>query len=142
MPSSVAHVPETYIEPMLLVACVLAGLAALVHVYIFVLESLRWTDPATRRVFGTTEETAAITRPLAYNQGFYNLFLAIGTAVGIALVPGDKPGCLALILFGTGSMLAAALVLVTSDRTKARAAAVQGLLPALALLALLAHALR
>jgi len=130
----------TYPEPMLLVACVLAGLAALVHVYIFVLESLRWTDPATRRVFGTTEETAAITAPLAYNQGFYNLFLAIGTAVGIALVPSDRPGCTALIVFGTGSMLAAALVLVTSDRRKARAAVIQGLLPLLALLALLIHA--
>jgi putative membrane protein len=141
MSSSVAHLPETYIGVMLLVACVLAGLAALVHVYIFVLESVRWTDPATRRVFGTTEETAAITAPLAYNQGFYNLFLAIGTAVGIALVPSDKPGCLALIAFGTGSMLAAALVLVTSDRSKIRAAVVQGLLPLLALLALLVHAL-
>ena len=141
MASSVAQDPETYIGRMLLVACVLAGLAALVHVYIFVLESLRWTEPATRRVFGTTEETAAITAPLAYNQGFYNLFLALGTAAGIALVPGDRPGCLALIVFGTGSMLAAALVLVTSDRSKARAAAVQGLLPALALLALLLHAL-
>jgi putative membrane protein len=126
---------------MLLVACVLAGLAALVHVYIFVLESLRWSEPATRRVFGTTEETAAVTASLAYNQGFYNLFLAIGTAVGIALVPGDRPGCVALIVFGTGSMLAAALVLLTSDRSLARAAVVQGLLPLLALLALLLHAL-
>jgi putative membrane protein len=126
---------------MLLVSCVLAALAALVHVYIFVLESVRWTDPATRRVFGTTEETAEITRPLAYNQGFYNLFLAIGTAVGIALVPGDHPGCLALVVFGTGSMLAAALVLIASDRSKARAAAVQGLLPLLALLALVVHGL-
>jgi putative membrane protein len=125
---------------MLVAACVLAGLAALVHVYIFVLESLRWTRPATRRVFGTTAETAEVTRPLAYNQGFYNLFLAVGTAVGIALVPGDRPGCLALVVFGTASMLAAALVLVTSDRTKARAALVQGLLPALALLALLVRA--
>ncbi len=57
-------------------------------------------------------------------------------------MPADKPGCLALIVFGTGSMLAAALVLVTSDRTKARAALVQGLLPLLALVALLVHALR
>src|SRR4051794_354748 len=41
------------LRAVLVVACVLAALAALVHVYIFVLESLRWTDPATRRVFGT-----------------------------------------------------------------------------------------
>jgi putative membrane protein len=125
---------------MLLVSCVLAGLAALVHVYIFVLESLRWTDPATRRVFGTTEETAQITQPLAYNQGFYNLFLAIGTAVGIAFVAGQEDVGVALVTFGTGSMLAAALVLITHDRSLARAAVVQGLLPVLALLALLVHA--
>jgi putative membrane protein len=122
---------------VLVTACVLAGLAALVHVYIFVLESVRWQHPATRRVFGTTEETAAVTAPLAYNQGFYNLFLAIGTAVGIALVDGHRDAGVALIVFGVGSMLAAALVLVTSDLSKLRAALVQGLLPALALLSLL-----
>jgi putative membrane protein len=126
---------------VLVAACVFAALAALVHVYIFVLESLRWTDPATRRVFGTTEETAAVTQPLAYNQGFYNLFLALGTAVGIALMGHDRSAAVALIVFGTGSMLAAALVLVTSDSSKLRAALVQGLLPTLALLSLLVWSL-
>ena len=126
---------------MLVAACVFAALAALVHVYIFVLESLRWTEPATRRVFGTTEEAAALTRPLAYNQGFYNLFLAIGTVVGIALVGSHRSASIALIVFATGSMLAAALVLITSDTSKARAAVVQGLFPALALLSLLVWSL-
>ena len=122
---------------MLVAACVFAALAALVHVYIFVLESLRWTEPATRRVFGTTEEAAALTQPLAYNQGFYNLFLAIGTIVGIALLGSQRSASIALIVFATGSMLAAALVLITSDSSKARAAVVQGLFPALTLLSLL-----
>jgi putative membrane protein len=126
---------------VLVAACVFAALAALVHVYIFVLESLRWTDPATRRVFGTTEETAAVTQPLAYNQGFYNLFLAVGTAVGIGLMDHERSAAVALIVFGTGSMLAAALVLVTSDSSKLRAALVQGLLPTLALLSLLVWSL-
>ena len=126
---------------MLIAACVFAALAALVHVYIFVLESVRWQHPATRRVFGTTEETAALTRPLAYNQGFYNLFLAIGTAVGIALVDGSRDAGIALIVFGVGSMLAAALVLVTADTSKLRAGTVQGLFPLVALLLLLGWAL-
>jgi putative membrane protein len=130
-----------YPEPVLVAACVFAALAALVHVYIFVLESLRWTDPATRRVFGTTEETAAVTQPLAYNQGFYNLFLAVGTAVGIGLMDHDRSAAVALIVFGTGSMLAAALVLVSSDSSKLRAALVQGLLPALALVSSLVWSL-
>jgi putative membrane protein len=126
---------------MLIVACVFAGLAALVHVYIFVLESLRWEDPSTRRTFGTTEDTAAITRSLAYNQGFYNLFLAVGTAVGIALVPSGQDPALALLLLSLGSMVAAATVLITSDRSKARAALVQALVPGLALLSLLVWSL-
>ena len=126
---------------MLIAACVLAALAALVHVYIFVLESVRWEDPGTRRVFGTTEEVAALTRPLAYNQGFYNLFLAVVTVVGVALVGSHREAAVALLCAGMGSMLAAALVLVTSDRSKARAAVVQGLFPALSLLSLLVWAL-
>ena len=125
---------------MLVTACVLAGLAALVHVYIFVIEALQFEKPSTLRTFGIKAADAAVLKPVFYNQGFYNLFLAVGTVVGIALVPsGEDPG-VALIVFGTGSMLAAALVLLTSDRSKARAAAVQGLFPALALLSLLVWA--
>jgi putative membrane protein len=126
---------------VLVAACVFAALAALVHVYIFVLESVRWQHPDTRRVFGTTEETAAVTAPLAYNQGFYNLFLAIGTAIGITLIGSNRDAAVALIVLGVGSMLAAALVLVTADRSKLRAAVVQGLFPALALLSLLVWSL-
>ncbi|MET1000151.1 MAG: DUF1304 domain-containing protein [Marmoricola sp.] len=122
---------------MLIAACVFAGLAALLHVYIFVLESVRWEHPTTRRAFGTTEETAAITKPLAYNQGFYNLFLAVGLFVGIVLMPSREDAAVALLAFGMGSMVAAATVLITSDSSKARAAVIQGLFPALGLLCLL-----
>jgi len=118
---------------LLILGSVFAGLAALIHVYIFVLESVRWTHPSTRRVFGTTAEAAEVTRPLAFNQGFYNLFLAILAVIGIAIaLAGSAAVGIALMLAGTGSMLAAALVLILSDRSKARAAAVQGLFPLLA----------
>jgi putative membrane protein len=126
---------------VLVVACAFAALAALVHVYIFVLESVRWQHPATRRVFGTTEETAAVTQPLAYNQGFYNLFLAVGTAVGVALMGSNRDAGVALVVLACGSMVAAALVLVASDLSKLRAAVVQGLFPAVALLSLLVWSL-
>ncbi|MCW2761754.1 MAG: hypothetical protein JWR85_1955 [Marmoricola sp.] len=126
---------------MLLAACVFAGLAALVHVYIFVIEALQFEKPATLRTFGIRPEEAAVLKPVFYNQGFYNLFLAIGTFAGIALVPSGEDVGVALIVFGTGSMLAAATVLITADSSKARAAVVQGLFPALALLSLLVWAL-
>ena len=110
-----------------------AGLAALLHVYIFVLESFAWTTPRTRAVFGTTAEEAQTTRMLAFNQGFYNLFLAVVTAVGIAMVvSGHRSVGAALIFAGVGSMLAAAVVLLISSPDKTRAAVTQGLFPLIA----------
>ena len=110
-----------------------AALAAALHVYIFVLESFRWTAPRTRAVFGTTSEEAETTKLLAFNQGFYNLFLAIVTAIGIsAVLLGHRSVGAALILAGLGSMLAAAVVLLASSASspdKARAAVTQGGLP-------------
>ena len=113
------------------VAVALLGLAALVHVYIFVLESLLWTQPSTRRTFGVrTAEDAETLKPMAFNQGFYNLFLAIGTGVGIALlVTGVTQAGAALLFLAGGSMVAAALVLVLSSPKLWRAAAIQGVLP-------------
>ncbi len=118
---------------------VLASLAALVHVYIFTLESLTWTSARTRATFGTTPEQARATKELALNQGFYNLFLAVVTGVGVVLtVTGPEAAGAALVLAGTGSMLAAALVLVLTSPGKARAAAVQGAFPLLAVVATVA----
>ncbi|HXH33303.1 MAG TPA: DUF1304 domain-containing protein [Plantibacter sp.] len=123
---------------MLVVSLILVGIAALIHVYIFVLESLRWTEPATRKTFGTSELEAETTRGLAYNQGFYNLFLAVGAIVGIIFLVAGATGIGAALVFASaGSMLLASLVLVTSDRTKARAAVVQGAAPALGVIILL-----
>ena len=111
--------------------------AALLHVYIWVLEAFRWTEPSTRKTFGVSEADAPVLAPMAYNQGFYNLFLAIITIVGVALLGEQEDVGRALALAGTGSMLGAALVLVTHDRSMARAAFTQGTLPALAVLFLL-----
>lgn len=123
---------------VVVVGLVLAGVAAVLHVYIFWLESVAWTTPRARAVFGTTEAEAAATRSLAFNQGFYNLFLAVAVLVGIVLVAvGARTAGLTSVLVGVGSMLAAALVLLLSDRSKASAAVKQGSAPALAVLALL-----
>jgi len=123
---------------MIATALVFAALAALLHVYIFVMESLTWTSPRTRATFGTTEAEAETTKLLAFNQGFYNLFLAVVTVVGIVAVALGHIGIGASLVFaGVGSMAAAASVLVASDRNKARAAATQGTLPAIAIVLLL-----
>lgn len=125
---------------MTVFALIAASLAALVHVYIFWLESLAWDTPRARATFGIrSEEQADHTRALAYNQGFYNLFLALVTVVGIVLIAsGMSDAGVALVFAGAGSMLAAAIVLVTRSRAFARAAAMQGGLPLVAVLALAA----
>lgn len=126
-----------YPELVLIVGLVLAGVAALIHVYIFYLESVAWTKRPGRAVFGLTAEQAESTKELAFNQGFYNLFLAIITVLGIVFVAADRLliGS-TLVLAGVGSMLAASLVLVGSDRGRLRAALVQGLFPLLAIVLL------
>lgn len=120
---------------MLIIGLLLAALAAAFHVFIFVLESLRWTEPETRRIFGVASEAdAETTKPLAFNQGFYNLFLAIATLLGIVLVlSGLATVGLTLVFTGTAMMLAAALVLVLSNPRMAKSAAMQGGLPLLAI---------
>ncbi|MGY4708512.1 DUF1304 domain-containing protein [Mycolicibacterium sp. CBM1] len=118
---------------MLTAGLIVAGLAALLHVYIFVMESLTWTTPRTRAVFGTSAEEAEMTKALAFNQGFYNLFLAVVTAAGIVgIAMGHQAVGVALILAGVGSMLAAAVVLLASSPDKARAALTQGTFPLIA----------
>ncbi|SDD07457.1 putative membrane protein [Sanguibacter gelidistatuariae] len=125
------------VETVPVVAAVFAVLAGLIHVYIFVMESLTWTSARTRATFGVGSEAEALaTRELAYNQGWYNLFLAAG-AIGGAVVglvasgPTQTAGA-AIMVFSTACMAAAALVLITRNSAMARAAAVQGVLPLLA----------
>ncbi|MGV0337692.1 DUF1304 domain-containing protein [Corynebacterium bovis] len=91
-----------------------------------------------RAVFGTTPEEAEATKALAFNQGFYNLFLAVVTLAGMVLWAAVPAVSTALLTAGCGSMLAAAVVLGVSSPDKMRAAVVQGVMPLVALVALLA----
>jgi len=122
---------------MITAALIFAALAALLHVYIFVMESLTWTSPRTRATFGTSVEEAQTTKPLAFNQGFYNLFLAVVTVIGIVLIAaGQRSAGAALVFAGVGSMAAAAVVLLASSPDKARAAVTQGTFPVIAIVLL------
>ena len=118
------------------IGSVLVGLAALLHIYIFVMESVQWSQPATWKRFGVKSQADAdVTKPMAFNQGFYNLFLAIGVLTGLViLAAGSAPVGLGMIFLSAGSMVAAALVLVLSSPKLARAAAIQGTLPLLGII--------
>ena len=126
---------------MLLVGLVLAALAALLHVFIFYLESYAWASPAARDTFGHRRDEVEATRMLAFNQGYYNFFLAVLVALGIVLYSlGHDVVGLTLVFAGVGSMLAAALVLLLASARHRGAAVKQGVLPLLAV-AILAYAL-
>lgn len=116
---------------MVVVAAVFITLAAALHGYIFLMESVWWSRPATWKRFGVPSQAAAdTTRPMAYNQGFYNLFLGLGALLGLALfLAGAADAGRALMLFTTGTMVLAAAVLTTTGRRYRRAALVQGVLP-------------
>ncbi|SEB12804.1 DUF1304 domain-containing protein [Leifsonia sp. 21MFCrub1.1] len=124
---------------MIVVATVVVTLAAALHIAIFFMESVAWTRPTVWRRFGVVSQEAADTvRPMAYNQGFYNLFLAIGAVVGLVLYGvGQHAAGLALIIFTTACMVAAAIVLVTTGRGYLRPALIQGSLPLIGLALLL-----
>lgn len=70
---------------MSMIANIVVGLVALLHVYILVLEMFLWTKPAGLKAFGQSREAANASRKLAANQGLYNGFLAAGLFWGLSL---------------------------------------------------------
>ena len=121
---------------MEILGLVFVSLSGIIHLYIWVLESFLWTKPATRKTFGISEKDALITKPMAFNQGFYNLFLAVVTFCGVGLKIADNDYGSVVVLVGAGSMALASVVLISSDRTKLKPALIQGIAPALGLLLL------
>ncbi len=76
---------------MAIVADVLIGLVAALHLYFLVLEMFLWDKPRGLRTFGMTPQHAAATKTLAANQGLYNGFLAAGLVWGLALGAAGAP---------------------------------------------------
>jgi putative membrane protein len=121
------------------VAIVFALLAAAVHVLFFVLESVLFLRPFAWRTFGIhSQQDAEITRDWALNQGFYNLFLAVGVIAGVVLAASGDPATagagVGMVLLATASMLAAAIVLLVTKPTLLRGVVIQGAAPLVAIL--------
>jgi putative membrane protein len=88
------------------ITLVLAAIVALEHVYFLYLEMFAWTQPRTRKAFGTTAEFAESTKSFAGNQGLYNGFLAAGLIWAIAAGPVmGRP----LVIFFASCVLVAAI---------------------------------
>jgi putative membrane protein len=128
---------------LVIAGSVFAAVAALIHVYIFILESVQWSKESTRRVFGVkSAEDAELMRPLAFNQGFYNLFLALGTIIGLVLIltGGLVQAGFGVAILALSSMVLAAVVLIASNPKLARSALIQGVAPLIGVVLLVAGA--
>lgn len=124
----------------LIIGAVFVGIAGLIHVFIFLLESVLWNRPSTWKRFGLrSQEEAETVRPMAYNQGFYNVFLALGAFAGLVMLasPSVHQAGAALSIFVLLSMLLASIVLLFSNPKLARAAATQGAAPLVGLIFLI-----
>ncbi|CAM3213796.1 DUF1304 domain-containing protein [Asticcacaulis taihuensis] len=73
---------------MHIIANIITGLVAALHIGFLILEMFLWQTPFGRRIFGLTPEFAAQSAKLAANQGLYNGFLAAGLIWGF-LAPHD-----------------------------------------------------
>src|SRR5690606_31216414 len=68
------------------IGSVVTVLAAVIHFGFFALETVLWSRPRVQHQFGVRSPADAdVVRPWAFNQGFYNLFFAIGAGVGFVL---------------------------------------------------------
>jgi putative membrane protein len=74
-----------------MIANLLVGLVAAIHLYIVVVEMFLWDKPYGRRVFGNSAEFATASKVLAANQGLYNGFLAAGLIWGLSMGASGQP---------------------------------------------------
>ena len=117
---------------MTLIMWLAAIVAGTVHVVIFAMESVWWTSPQVRARFRQSPEQAEATRLFAFNQGFYNLFLAVGTFAGLGLVlTGHSRLGWMFVSWNCFCMLGAAVVLAGSAPGMRRGAVIQGAAPLL-----------
>lgn len=96
------------------IAAVFGTIAGAVHVGFFIMEAILWQKPAVWRVFGVRRQEDADLQAFALkNQGWYNLFLAMGGFWGVVrLISLEDP---TLFIFANLFMAGAGLVLVVSN---------------------------
>ncbi|MGB3502999.1 MAG: DUF1304 domain-containing protein [Mesorhizobium sp.] len=115
-----------------MIANILIGVVAALHVYFMYLEMIVWDTPAGRKAFNLTPEFSAASKAMAANQGLYNGFLVAGLVWGLWL--GDAG--FAIKAFFLGCVIVAGLFgALTVGRKILFVQAVPGLIALAALLA-------
>lgn len=107
-----------------IVANVLIGVVAVLHLYFMVLEMFLWERPPGRKLSGFDAELARASAPLAANQGLYNGFLAAGLVWG--LTAADPTGFGVRVFFLSCVVIAGVYGAATANRRILFAQAVPG----------------
>ena len=124
------------LRAMNLVTQLFAIVAVLCGVVAFVLESFLFHRPSVQTFLLGRPEPSPGVRLWAFNQGFYNLFLAAGVAAGlIAHYAGNQSVGRALVIYGCAFIAACGVVLFISDRRLWRGMIGQSGPPLIALIA-------
>lgn len=104
--------------------------AGVIHLGFFILESILFQKKGGHRLFGVSEVHYPAVKVWAMNQGFYNLFLALGTFWGLSLVIQKQVVSAGILTGFCGlSMLGAGIVLWVSSPHLKKAALFQTLPP-------------
>ncbi|KQV25969.1 MULTISPECIES: DUF1304 domain-containing protein [unclassified Microcella] len=114
--------------PFSAIGLIAAVLAAALHIGFFVLESLAFSRPRVRRMFGVrVEDDSRPLRLFAANQGVYNLALAAAAVVGVGTAwNGDLALGVGIAASALAVMVVAALALAISAPRLWAGAVIQG----------------
>lgn len=105
----------------------LASISGVLHILFFFMESVFFEKEKIHYLFGIKPSELVSTKIVFLNQGFYNLFLAIGSFIGIYYYVIFHQSL--LLEYVSAYMSGAALVLFVSNRKMYRAALIQGVCP-------------
>ena len=88
---------------------IFAVLAGVIHIGVFAMESLFFDRPFVQKTFLGNQPLTPAVKLFAFNQGFYNLFLALGAIGGV--IAGNK----SITLFSCACIVGAGVVLLLSQ---------------------------
>jgi putative membrane protein len=108
-------------SPALAIAAAAGTVAAVVHGWMFLQESVLFTRPATQRMLEVAPQHASAVRLWAYHQGVYNLLLGLTALAGAGgLLIGAAPVAQTMIVTAGVSMVVAAVALLLVDPRRRR----------------------
>lgn len=120
----------------------LLALAGVIHLGFFIIEGFVLQRPGAHKILKITPEQHEAVKAWAKNQAFYNLFLALGTFVGLNFVLQKKIMLAGTLVGFTGlCMIGAGIVLWFTAPHLRKAALLQALPPAIGFVFLATHIL-